>query len=384
MSEKQAVAMTKVVGYFNAQKFPIFIEISEINLKAELAPNAYIRDRNGRYINDPIFEPYCHQRGLSRAIGKEEVPINYVPRFVKIERPPATVTQATGFVRQSDGRTVPTYSAPPQAPKVSAANKNPVHQMTVEQARKAGLIGRPRLVSEDYGIDETTGAPPKGAALPGIKYSLESAPKIKSSSTLNPELLEATDDLTPEQQAERKRLQATLAQTASQPTADAFNPARVAPKPTAVALTPEPAEPVQPVQPVTPVEPVRPVEPVTPRAKTKSAVRVAPQQANRRRVAAPVKVEPTPPPVQEAAEDHAQEVTAEIEEIEPGSGIVQPLDDVSLPAPNLDEPAPAEDGKRFICAADGQAFQYRSQLDRHVKRNYPQMYDELMAPYPPH
>src|SRR5208283_1595158 len=97
MNDLQTVPTTKTIGYFNPQKFPIYIEISEINVKTELAPNAYIRDRAGRYINDPIFEAYCHPKGLARAIGDAPVPIYYVPRFVKLERPVAAVAQATGF-----------------------------------------------------------------------------------------------------------------------------------------------------------------------------------------------------------------------------------------------------------------------------------------------
>jgi hypothetical protein len=91
---------TNVIGYFNQQKFPIYIEISEINFKAELAPNAYIQDRGGCYINDPIFEAYCHPKGLARATGDAPVPIYFIPQFDKSERSVAAVTQATGFVRQ--------------------------------------------------------------------------------------------------------------------------------------------------------------------------------------------------------------------------------------------------------------------------------------------
>ena len=69
---------TSVAGYFNPQKHPIYIEITKISLKTELAPNAYIRDRNGRYINDPIFEAYCHEKGLARAMSDTPVPINYL------------------------------------------------------------------------------------------------------------------------------------------------------------------------------------------------------------------------------------------------------------------------------------------------------------------
>jgi hypothetical protein len=73
--------MTTITGYFNPQKHPVFIEISEINLKADLAPNAFIRDSEGKNINDPIFEPYCHVKGLSRATSDEPVPINFLTRI---------------------------------------------------------------------------------------------------------------------------------------------------------------------------------------------------------------------------------------------------------------------------------------------------------------
>jgi hypothetical protein len=53
-----------------------------------------------------------------------------------------------------------------------------------------------------------------------------------------------------------------------------------------------------------------------------------------------------------------------------------------MPAPVLDSPTSVEPATRFICAADGKPFAYRSELERHVKRNYPDMYEELMMPYP--
>jgi hypothetical protein len=92
---------TTTVGYFNPQKFPIYIEISDINLKAELAPNAYIRDGDGRYINDPIFDKYCHPKGLARATSDTPVPINYVPRPEKPAHP-----AAAGKTRPGSGAVV--------------------------------------------------------------------------------------------------------------------------------------------------------------------------------------------------------------------------------------------------------------------------------------
>ena len=69
---------TSVTGYFNPQKYAIYIEIPVINLKTELAPNAYVLDQQGRHINDPIFEPYCHPKGLARAKSETPIPINYM------------------------------------------------------------------------------------------------------------------------------------------------------------------------------------------------------------------------------------------------------------------------------------------------------------------
>jgi hypothetical protein len=75
---KKNGSMTCVTGYFNPHRYPIFLEISKINLKIELAPNTYILDRRGQRLNDPIFEPYCHPKGLSRATGEAPVPVNFV------------------------------------------------------------------------------------------------------------------------------------------------------------------------------------------------------------------------------------------------------------------------------------------------------------------
>jgi len=62
----------------------------------------------------------------------------------------------------------------------------------------------------------------------------------------------------------------------------------------------------------------------------------------------------------------------------------------NLPAPDLGEPVEAtesskpvsEHSKRFICSMDGKRFQYRSELDRYVKRVYPDNAAELLLPYP--
>jgi hypothetical protein len=380
MSDKLAVQTTTVIGYFNPQKYSIQIEISEVNLKTELAPGAYVRDRSGRYINDPVFEPYCHTKGLARATGNRPLPILYVPRFVKPERPVTAVTQATGFVRQGDGRTVPTYSKPQEAPKETAVNKKPYLGMTVEQARKAGYLGRQvRLVPEDFGAEETTGKPPEGT-LPNIAYSLESPPKIKSTNVLPPELTEADEKLSPQEQAQRSQLQTSLAQASAQ-SPENFNPARL--RATHVPPTNVPAVQVQPVtiapQPVAKPRGRPRLTPTIQPVQTSPVVSVTPfEEANQTgpavRVASPVELE-APVEVQEAPAQEPMEEAA-------GSGIVEPLHE-SNSAPSVPEAPPVTDsGKRFVCAADGKAFPYRSELERYVKRKYPEMAEEFMKPYP--
>lgn len=383
MSEDKQQNMTNIVGYFNPQKYSIFIEISEINLKAELAPNAYIRDRSGKFINDPIFEPYVHAKGLARSTSKQAVPVNYAPRFVKADRPAASVTQAAGFVRQ-EGRTVPTYQPQQnQKPREVAVNKAPVTGMTVETARKLGLVGKPRLVPEDYGADETTGAP-RNRELPDMKYSVESPPRIKTGAPLRPELTEADTAIAPEERARRQQLQQQLNQASWSVSGENFNPEQVKslPSPSPVPIkAPEAPTSIAPVAPAPPPA-TAPVPKPLPEPKSKTK-RTAPQ-AQKRKVATVVQPEQPSAPVKVSpVAEVKQETDSLTEEITPGSGVVQALDETPLPPPVLDPPPANEEGKRFICAADGLAFPYRSELERHVKRKFPAMYQELMAPYPP-
>lgn len=388
MSDTQIENITKVIGYFNPQKYRIFIEISEINLKAELAPGIYIRDLQGQLINDPIFEPYCHQKGLARATSEKPVPIVFVPRFVKSDRPTTAVSQATGFVRRADGRTIPAY-APTQAVREVPANKKPYRGMTMEAARKMGLVGRPRLVSEDYGAPETTGAPLQGGQLPPMKYAIESPPKLKTSAPLRPELTEADESLTVEERQKRQTLVTTINQAAeAAPQVETFDPRNVRPSvpPTAPAAAPAAttapipasAGPQSPPAASPKAPSVKKVEPVPPRPAPAPARRLV----ARRQVATPIQPEKVEP-VQRAPEQPEPAEVQEVQSVEADSGVVRPLDEAPEAPPVLESPpADQETGKRFICAADGRPFKFRSELERYVKRNYPDMYDELMAPYP--
>jgi len=375
MSDTKSQSVTNVVGYFNPQKYPILIEISEINLKVELKPGIYIRNRNGEKINDPIFEDYVNPKGLSKAVSKTAVPIVFAPRIVRSTRPAHAVTQASGFVRRDDGQVVPHYKKQPiEVPTDGNANKTPIIGMTVEKARQMGLIGKPKLIPEEYGADETSGAPERADKLPEIRYSTESRPRVNTAAPLRPELTEADEDLSPTEKSRRIALQKTITGAASTGASENFDPSRVSPLPaTAPVALRAPAEPTGIVPGVTAPKKVTP----------------------KRKVAAVVKKKSTPAPEPEApVEEHAEVITEAQVEVpaeaapeetgsEAGSGVIQSMDESPSESTVAETPAEGEPGKHFVCAADGRSFPFRSDLERHVRRKYPQMEKALMAAYPP-
>jgi hypothetical protein len=323
---------TTVIGYFNPNPWPVYIEISDLNLKCTLPSGKYVIDRvTGKYINDPVLEAYVQPKGLSKTVGAIPVPIFYIQRMVSPERPTQSVTEAAGFMRNPNGEVVPHYA--PQAPQAQVpVNRIPHMGMTMERARALGYVGKPRLVPEDYGTTDSTGAAPT-SNLPSMKYSLESPPKLRTATAMTPEQMQADASLTPQQAAQRAALQQNISRAASQ-VVENFNPAAVRPN---MATTPgiildQTGAPAQ----------------------------------------APHRLLPNVEGAMEVLSDDTE-------------GTLQPLGEgESMPEPTLDPPIVpgSEGGKRFVCAADGKSFRYRSQLDSHVHRKFPAMADDLMAAYP--
>ena len=380
MSESVAPQMTSVIGYFNPNPHHVYVEVSELNLKCELKPGQYIRDRAGHYINDPILDRFVKPKGLSKATSPQPVEINFVPRLVRAERPVHSVTQATGFVRQADGTTIPSYAQAPATHQAeSAINKIPIMGMSVAKARELGLIGKPRLISEDYGTPDSQGAPAPTTDLPSMKYSIESPPRIRTAAPMTPELMEADPRLAPDEVARRAQLQRQMNQASQSQQPESFDPASVtvAGSPAPVRLR-APAQPAHIVAASTAV-PVRPVPAVNP---AQIPPRVAPRRIASVVVEPPVAVEP-------ANEESVNEGAAP-EVPEDTSGLLQPMQEgETMPEPTLDTPqvpqgpSGEETDKRFVCGADGKCFKYRSELERYVNRKYPQMAVDLMKPYPP-
>jgi hypothetical protein len=378
---------TKVVGYFNPHDRFVSIQISELNIKATLAPKKFIRDRQGNMLNDPIFEKYVHPGGLSRSVGKIDLPIRRVPQQIKPqpERPANAVTQAKSFVRQPDGSVTPVYANPPVSTTTSERTMNrPSHIgfSNIEDARKAGLIGKPRLVPEDYGVDESKGMPSL-KDLPPVKCSIESPPKIKSSGMLPSEMLAQVDEtMTPQEKSRRQQLVQNMNRASSAPT-DTFNPNTI-PVPIQPP-TPPPTHQTTPAPPALPPAPPQPPQaPITIQPAPTAPVAAPPLKRKRGRPRknkiATVLERPVEPPQTETTPE------TEIMPDDSGSGVIEPIFEAEgeeeSPVPDS-PPADATTRRRFVCGADGRAFEHRSGLERHVRANFPKMFEALMASYPP-
>lgn len=289
-------ATTNVVGYFNNQRYPINLVISALGITIEIKPGEYIRDRQGRKINDPVFDAY---RQLSRETSPTPVAVIAIPVFKPVL--PATdgqtVRQVTEFTRNERGFKVPVMPQPKDTPSVPY-NNPAIRAMSVEEARRLRLIRPTRHVPEDYGVTDTDSAmaPRNIPMIVEARDTPAPVPAAAMPAPLPKELLVPAPN-----QAE---LQKALLEQQQQ----------------AEALDADPTGFLNTVVPNPPAD------------------------------ALPVpQVEETPAPV---------------------------------PAPTKAPPQPLPPKRRFVCGADGRQFDFRSQLEGHVRRKYPHMLDELMAAYP--
>lgn len=168
---------TYTVGYFNANKWPIHLAISELNTTLQLQPNEYVLNRQGHKINDPLLEKYCGPMRLSREDAADDKPVDLVaiPKGLTERRKydGHAVREVTQFTRERGGVPKPVIPPPMLNPRPTE-DTNPVKMMTMEQARKSGFLRKTREVPEDYGVTDTTGAPPPGEKIPQIKYAVDS------------------------------------------------------------------------------------------------------------------------------------------------------------------------------------------------------------------
>lgn len=347
--------MTNIAGYYNGNKWPLQVVISELNVTLNLKPGEYIQDVNGRKINDDFFDRYTRPLQLSKEIAQQPVPCVEVPRITQAPPPSSqhSVRAVTHFETDRHGVRRPVLTAPAPAP-VPPVNQPSVKAMSVEDARRLGFIGKVREVPEDYGAAESgTGAPVSVDKAPPIRYAMESTPRVRTTGELPKELTttEFADEngviqkLDPARAASAQQLQAGLTKAASSNVVENptgfLNESRVTPLPQPTIVTPSGALP-------------------TPNIPGAAASVFSPSQVSTEQPGAQT---PAPAPVKRTTAKPKAAAKAKVT------------------APKAPEKS-VEEALPFLCALDGKRFKYRSQLKTHARRKYAEQENEILAPYP--
>lgn len=340
---------TNVVGYYNGNRWPIQLVVSKLNITLTLEPGKYVLDRQGRKINDPYFEVFANNKQLHRELSQKAVPIISIP--VVAPTVPTTsgnpVRAITTWARNNQGIRQPVLTEPaptPQeqphaaAPVVSSSES--VTPMSMEEARRRGLVRKVRDVPEDYGVNDTTGLPP--ARIPQMKYSID--PSVnKPVAPLPKEMLTLPKD-DPNRQT-RAQLVAGLTKGAQVP---APENAPESPFANTSVVNIPPDSPIMAGTPIT-----ESAEENMPLTDTDSTDVALPE-----------------PDLTELQEAEAPAVTASLP---------------PAPAPPAAPAAPLRPltpKNQFLCIACGAPHKFRSQLFKHAQQKHPDNLNAIMAAYP--
>lgn len=337
---------TYTSGYFNSNNWPIQLFISKHNLQLLLQPGQFITDSNGQRINDPLFDNY---KQLSKELSKQPVPLTAIPEAPPLSRLPGgqAVYGTDQVTTNAAGRKVPVMpTTPPPVP--TAINASSVRGMSIEDARKAGLIGKVRVVPEDYGVNDTDGAPRSAAEVPPMKFSHESQPKVQTAGQLSEGLVNAVTTAKGDQGA-RRGLQQALAQGTRQ------TPAMITATGYVAAAKAKVAQATQVVTTI-PAAPVAP-EPSMPEPVDDSSD--MPEDSIFAEDAVPASIDNLLPA---AAEDV-------VEETIPITQAVKPI-----------KPPPIK--RKFACVTCEDSFMTRAQYVDHVRAKHPNESKSLLAVYP--
>lgn len=384
------VPMTTTVGYFNGNKYPIHLFISALNQTLRLEVGEYIKDRAGNLINDPFFDQYAmHPNQLTKEISEAPVPLNPLPPLNQTPAlPPGQppVREITEFTKADRrGLHQPIMPRPiiqtPRDPSTTS-----IQGMSVDEARKRGLIRPVRVVPEDYGADETTGQPPSGERIPSIKYATD-----VPATTKKPGAAAVV--------APKPRMNVFQRKPVPAP---APAPVKTAPPP---AVTPAPAGSIFGNRVVETVMAEAASQAASPSGQPAPAPVTAPALA-RKRMPVPRKPVPRPPtatvpPAPTAAAEPETELPAppeaepepEPEPVPAAATVVAPAAPAPAPAPaapaaspgwlaSAPEPPQGEALRAaYVCLADGKAFGTLAELTEYVQARYPKQAKQLLEEY---
>lgn len=340
--------MTHVCGYYNGNRWPIQIVVSKFNITLTLKPGEYILDRAGRKINDPYFEVFVTNKQLHKEVSEAQVPLVAVP---VVTAPAAAagyqaspVRAVTQWTRDARGVRQPVIAQPapetlpiPTLPAaVLASASESVTPMSMEEARRRGLVRKVREVPEDYGVNDTTGLPPGG--IPKMRYAVD--PGMNKAAAPLPKEMLALPDNDPNR-AIRAPLLSSLAQGTKLP-------------------APEDA-------PETPFANAAVVNgPLNSPIVAGSPVPIVEEQA-----------EAAAPPVEEAAPEPMPEP-----QLAEAAAPVQPIAAApARPVPTAPPMRPVTPKDKFVCMACGAPHKFRSQLYNHAKAKHPDRLNAIMATY---
>lgn len=348
---------TNIVGYYNGERWPVQLHVSKFNVTLTLKAGEYVLDRAGRKVNDPFFECFVENKQLRRETSDTPVPLMVLQPAANAAPSPQTnpVRAVTQWTRDGRGVRQPVLTQPPPPEQLPAAvlasASNSVRPMTMDEARRAGLVRKVREVPEDYGVNDTTGLPP--ANIPRMKVAID--PSMNKVATPLPrEMLTLPAD-DPNRQV-RSQLVAGLAQGSKAPPADAtthpFANAGVVNNSQIVAGTPV-AQPVMESQ-------------NTPEDEFAGEPETELEQP------------PTAPAVALPEPDLAE--LREMEAAEPVQTEPPPQPKLTQPKPPLKPMTPKN---QFVCMACGAPHKFRSQLLNHAKLKHADRVNAIMASYPP-
>jgi hypothetical protein len=314
------MSSTKVVGYFNNNRWPVIISISAVNVNLTVSPRVpgrndnYVIDRDtGKKINDPLLERFVGPDMLSRETSKTEVPLLLFPRPVQhvtdahqhgVASSNQVIKDSRGIVQDSsfDGVIARNTGVPGGGPSNSGHS---VATYTVEEAVKKRIF-RPVIIPDDSNAPkETDGQPARGDNLPPLMVARDATP------------------------AEARRL----------------------------------AESGQ-VRMETPVRMVNKNDPPP----------AAPEKAGEEEHE--IEVDDSTPVIDVGAQLKSLQAKLDVPEVAPPAPLVAP---VAPPVPVRTGPASRPD--KFVCSADGRSFKKKGYLLNHVKKHFADREKELMAPY---
>jgi hypothetical protein len=363
---------TNIIGYFNPNDYPLQLSIAEFNMVLQLQPKSYVVDRAGHLVNDPVLNRFVGKGRMARLSDqKQQVEFTMLRPINDAVAAPGvphshSVTQAQRFETHNGRVTAVPQANPPTAQTPPPVSYNPVRGMSIEQAKQLKLVKPTKPVPEDFGADESTGAPRSGQEIPTIRYATDSVRGRRAA----PLPAELTTPATPQQQA----IIAGLERAATMNPEDPNVLSKVArnavmesivpppPLPTPIASVPQPP----PVS--RPAAIVPPPIPTSPQPTEFVPVFPAPQVSESGMVVEDEIGNPPDenPPVTEPVEKIAQRVDAALRVPKP------PENDEAGGAPRQAVTCP-------MCA--GKAFANVGMLRRHARANHPTHEAQLLAPY---